>query len=91
MHIHSIAGLGIGNDGAMTVKQYFVHSSFAGPNKNIYHSSKYAALTDAEFAEIVKEAVEATKMVQEEAMKLLEETKSLVPRAEATVTDVFGK
>jgi hypothetical protein len=62
MDIHTIAGLGIGNDGAMTVRRYFVHSTFDSVNKNIYHSSTYAAITDGEYAGIVKEAVEAHEM-----------------------------
>lgn len=49
--------------GAMRVKQYFVHSSFCGVNKNIYHPSKYAAINDAEFkamlAAVIKEHGEA--------------------------------
>jgi hypothetical protein len=68
--IGAIVGLGTGNDGAMRVRRYFVHSSFAGPNKGIYHSSKYAAQNDAEYAEYMKEVVEATAMKQKE----LEET-----------------
>jgi hypothetical protein len=55
MHIYGWNGYG---DCAMTVKQYFVHSSFAGPNRGIYHSSKYAALTDAEYEALIAEAVE---------------------------------
>lgn len=47
----------------MRVKQYFVHSSFCGVNKNIYHPSKYAAINDAEFkamlAAVIKEHGEA--------------------------------
>lgn len=60
MDIGAIVGLGFGNDGAMRVRRYFVHSSFAGVNKNIYHSSKYAAITDAEYDKMVEEAVKAT-------------------------------
>lgn len=75
--IGAIVGLGYGNDGAMRVKRYFVHSSFAGVNKNIYHSSKYAELTDAEYAQIVKEAVEAAEMKKKEVMKELGETEAL--------------
>lgn len=90
MHIHSIAGLGIGSDGAMTVKQYFVHSSFAGPNRNIYHSSKYAALTDTEFAKIVEEAVEATKAKVEELQAMQAEVADLIDKPAVTAADVLG-
>jgi hypothetical protein len=46
-------------DGAIRCKQYFVHSSLAGVNGSIYHSSTYAAKTDAEWEEMRNEAVEA--------------------------------
>jgi hypothetical protein len=43
----------------MTTKRYFVHSSFAGVNKSIYHSSTYAALNDAEYHSMIKEVITA--------------------------------
>lgn len=96
MDIHSVATHHA--DGAMTVKRYFVHSSFAGPNKSIYHSSKYAAITDAEYAILVEEAVEATKMKAAELESLLDEGKALINVGReskdgvkpVTSTDVFG-
>lgn len=54
--IHSI-NIGYGSDGAMTTRRYFVHSSFAGVNKGIYHSSTYAALNDAEYASLLEEVI----------------------------------
>jgi hypothetical protein len=45
-------------DCAITVKRYLVHSSFAGVNKNMYHSSKYAASNDAEYKALVLSAIE---------------------------------
>jgi hypothetical protein len=45
--------------GAIRVRRYFVHSSFAGVNRGYYNSSSYAALNDAEYAKMVQEAVEA--------------------------------
>lgn len=36
--------------GAIRCIQYFVHSSFAGVNGSIYHSSEYAAKVDAQWA-----------------------------------------
>ena len=45
--------------GAIRCLQYFVHSSLAGVNGSIYHSSTYAAKTDEEWEEMRKEAVEA--------------------------------
>ena len=46
--------------GALRVLEYFVHSSFAGVNKSIYHSSKYAAVTDAAYQEMFEKAIEAS-------------------------------
>ena len=55
MHIGAVPD---DEDGAIRCKQYFVHSSLAGVNGSIYHSSTYAAKTDEEWAEMRKEAVE---------------------------------
>lgn len=74
MDIHTVINH---DDCAMTVKRYFVHSSFAGVNKSIYHSSSYAALTDAEYAQIVEEAVKATEASKAELNEILETTKAL--------------
>jgi hypothetical protein len=44
--------------GAARCLQYFVHSSLAGVNGSIYHSSTYAAKTDAEWEEMRQKIVE---------------------------------
>lgn len=67
MDIRAIVGLGNGDDGAMRVIRYFVHGTMNEVNKNIYHSSKYAALTDAEYAKMVEEAVNKTAEKKSEA------------------------
>lgn len=77
MDIYGIAGVGFGNDGAMTVKRYFVYSTFGGVNKSIYHSSEYAALTDLEYEKLVQEAVDATAAKKEELNNLLGEAEAL--------------
>lgn len=64
-------------DGAMRVKRYFVHSSFAGVNKNIYHSSKYAAMNDEEYKKLLEEVVNKTKMSKAEMDAQLDEATSL--------------
>lgn len=75
--IHSI-NIGYGSDGAMTVKRYFVHSSFAGVNKNIYHSSTYASLNDAEYASILKEVIsQEIKAKDEDNTHFLNEAQAL--------------
>ena len=55
MHIGAVPD---DEDGAIRCKQYFVHSSLAGVNGSIYHSSTYAAKTDEEWEQMRKEAVE---------------------------------
>ncbi len=62
------------SDGVMTVKRYFVHSSFAGPNRGIYHSSTYASLNDAEYQQLLSEAIEAMNKKHEDAVDGLEAT-----------------
>lgn len=44
-------------DGAMRVREYFIFGATEGRNKGIYHSSKYAAMKDAEWEAYKKEAV----------------------------------
>ena len=44
-------------DGAIRCLQYFVHSSLAGVNGSIYHSSTYAKQTDEEWEKMRAEAV----------------------------------
>ena len=78
MHIHSIASVdGIGNDGAMTVLRYFVFSTFDSVNRNIYHSSTYAGMTDKEYEEAVKEVVKANEMELSEKQEMMKFNKSL--------------
>ena len=55
MHIGAVP---CDNDGAIRCKQYFVHSSLAGVNGSIYHSSSYAAMTDAEWDDMRAQAVQ---------------------------------
>jgi hypothetical protein len=66
MDIGTIVGMGCGDDGAMRVRRYMVYSTMNGVNKNIYHHAKFAALTDADYALAVKEAVEKTIDTREE-------------------------
>lgn len=57
MHIGAIVGVGIGLDGAMRVKQYFVYSAFNGINKNLYYSSTYAKWSEQEQTKMINDAV----------------------------------
>jgi len=62
MHIGAIP---CSDDGAIRCLQYFVHSSLAGVNGSMYHSSKYAELTDQQWEEMRRE-------IQEENMRAAE-------------------
>lgn len=62
------------SDGVMTVKRYFVHSSFAGPNRGIYHSSTYAALNDTEYKQLLSDAIESMNKKHKDAIDGLEAT-----------------
>jgi hypothetical protein len=57
MHVGAIPD---DNTGAARCKQYFVHSSLAGVNGSIYHSSSYAKLTDSEWNKMLAEAVKVS-------------------------------
>jgi hypothetical protein len=56
MHIGAIPD---SRDGAIRCLQYFVHSSLAGVNGSMYHSSDYAKLTDKEWEDLRKEILES--------------------------------
>jgi hypothetical protein len=56
MHIGAIP---CSSDGAIRCLQYFVHSSLAGVNGSMYHSSTYAELTDQQWEEMRKEILES--------------------------------
>ena len=58
MHIGAIPN---SSDGAIRCLQYFVHSSLAGVNGSMYHSSTYASLTDKQWEEMRAEALELNK------------------------------
>jgi hypothetical protein len=45
-------------DGAIRCLQYFVHSSLVGVNGSMYHSSKYAQLTDEQWEEMKDKIIE---------------------------------
>jgi hypothetical protein len=54
MHIGAVPD---DNTGAIRCLEYFVHSSLAGVNGSIYHSSTYAAMTDEQWEDMRIEAV----------------------------------
>ncbi len=55
MHVGAVPD---SQDGAIRCLQYFVHSSLAGVNGSMYHSSKYAALTDEQWEEMKENIIE---------------------------------
>jgi hypothetical protein len=64
--------------GALRVRRYFVHSSFAGANANIYHSSSYAKLTDMEYADMFTKAVEEHQQKLDAHAEELDEKRNLL-------------
>jgi hypothetical protein len=55
--IGAICDVSAYSDGAIRVREYFVFGAVEGRNKGIYHSSKYAAMKDAEWATYKAEAI----------------------------------
>ena len=55
MHVGAVPD---SQDGAIRCLQYFVHSSMAGVNGSIYHSSAYAAKTDEQWEEMKNDLIE---------------------------------
>ena len=70
MHIGGFSGNG---DGALVTKSYFVTRTFEGVNRSLYYSSDYAKWTDAEYAQNVKNAVDATQMEIEKQNRILQQ------------------
>lgn len=64
-------------NGAIRVLRYFVHSSFAGTNKNLYHSSAYAKQTDAAYEKMIEEAVDAYQQKIDAASEVMKEVDTL--------------
>jgi len=74
MHIGAVPD---DQDGAIRCLQYFVHSSLAGVNGSIYHSSTYAAQTDEEWDKMRAEAVQAKSECKIECDKEVSELNAL--------------
>jgi hypothetical protein len=74
MHIGAVPD---DTDGAIRCKQYFVHSSLVGVNGSIYHSSTYAAMTDAEWDEMRAKAVEEKSETKAQCDKEVAELNAL--------------
>lgn len=63
--------------GALRVRRYYVHSSNAGINRSIYHSSKFASMTDADWAEFRLKAIEESEAKAAEALDRMKEKAAL--------------
>ena len=74
MHIGAVPD---DEDGAIRCLQYFVHSSLAGVNGSIYHSSTYGAQTDAEWDSMRAEAVQEKSECKEACDKEVSELNAL--------------
>jgi len=55
--------------GALRVRRYFVHSTFKAVNRGYYNSSSYAAITDADYAKMVKEGIDKANQESAAAVK----------------------
>ncbi len=66
--IGAICGMGAfsDSDGAIRVKSYFIYKATQGRTKGIYHSSKYAAMRDAEWDKYKLAAIEEANKVKAE-------------------------
>ena len=67
MHVGAVPD---SQDGAIRCLQYFVHSSLVGVNGSIYHSSKYAELTDEQWEEMKSEIIEQYNKTANEVAEL---------------------
>ena len=65
------------NTGAIRCIQYFVYDSFAGVNGSIYHSSTYAAKTDAQWETEKAEILKDYKELNEKATSEQDEINSI--------------
>lgn len=63
--------------GAIRCLQYFVHSSLAGVNGSIYHSSSYAAMTDAEWDKMREQAINEINELRKKLNSDTEELQAL--------------
>ena len=69
--IGAICDLSYDSDGAIRVREYFVYGAVEGRTKGLYHSSTYAKMKDAEWAEYKKQAViDANKILDQIQGKL---------------------
>lgn len=72
-----IGGFTDGGDGAMRVKEYFVHSAHFAPNKSFYNESTYLEHTNAQWADIRTEAIEASEAKIKGIKQLMDEVNAL--------------
>lgn len=73
-----IGGIDHEGTGALRVLKYFPHSALEGMTQNLYHSSEYAKLTDAEYADLVTKAVEASQQDMDKIAENLDAKKNLM-------------
>lgn len=59
--------------GALRVRRYYVYRSNAGINRSIYHSSRYAKMTDLEWDDFRAEAIKAAESKAVEVKALADE------------------
>ncbi len=74
MHIGAFTDSG---DGAIRVKEYFVHSAEFAPNKSFYNESTYLEHTQAQWADMLAEAVAVSEQKIKDIQNLQEELRAL--------------
>ena len=85
MHVGAVPD---SNDGAIRCLQYFVHSSLAGVNGSMYHSSTYAALTDEQWEEMKEEiARRAYRQSRESSTAIMSSVERLPPDGNICLID----
>lgn len=75
MHIGAMDNSG---NGALRVLKFFPHSALTGITQNLYHSSSYAKLTDAEYEAMIAAAVEEDFKTKAKLEAELDAKKNLV-------------
>lgn len=72
-----IGGIDHEGTGALRVLKFFPHSALEIKNQNLYHSSEYAKITDAEYQKLVEEAVAAHNKKTAEDLLPIQEMQKL--------------
>ncbi len=73
-----IGGIDHEGTGALRVLKYFPHSALEGVTQNLYHSSEYAKLGDAEYAKLIEDAVDVDQQKIDQMAEDMDQKKILL-------------